>query len=44
MRKEFGTDVDKVPWGGRVRDPDAMDLIKIEEVTARLDQFFKEKP
>lgn len=40
VRKEFGTDVDKVPWGGRVRDPDAMDLIKVEEVTARLDQFF----
>jgi hypothetical protein len=32
--------VDKVPWGVRVRDPDAMDLIKVEEVTARLDQFF----
>jgi heptosyltransferase I len=44
VRKEFGTDVDKVPWGGRVRDPDAMNLIKVEEVTARLDQFFKEKP
>ena len=23
-----------------LRDPDAMDLIKVEEVTARLDQFF----
>ena len=25
---------------GRGLDPDAMDLIKVEEVTARLDQFF----
>jgi heptosyltransferase I len=40
VRREFGTDVDHVPWGARVRDPDAMDLIKVEEVTARLDQFF----
>ncbi|HEY7744132.1 MAG TPA: glycosyltransferase family 9 protein, partial [Burkholderiales bacterium] len=40
VRMEFGTEVDKIPWGARVRDPDAMDLIKVEEVTARLDQFF----
>ncbi len=40
VKREFGTDVDKIPWGGRVRDPDAMNLIKVEEVTARLDQFF----
>lgn len=40
VRKEYGTDVDSVPWGTRVRDPDAMDLIRIEDVTARLDQFF----
>ena len=40
VRAEFGTGVDQVPWGARVRDPDAMDLIKVGEVTARLDQFF----
>jgi heptosyltransferase I len=40
VKLEFGTDVGKMPWGGRVRNPDAMDLIKVEEVTARLDQFF----
>jgi heptosyltransferase I len=40
VRAEFGAGVDQVPWGVRVRDPDAMDLIKVEEVTARLDQFF----
>jgi heptosyltransferase I len=40
VRKEFGVEVDRLPWGARVRDPDAMDLIKVEEVTARLDQLF----
>ena len=40
VQAEFGTGVDQVPWGVRVRDPDAMDLIKVEEVTTRLDQFF----
>lgn len=40
VKMEFGTDVDKIPWGGRVRNPDAMDLIKVEEVTALLDQLF----
>jgi len=40
VKKEFGGGVDGVPWGARVRDPDAMDLIKVEDVTARLDQLF----
>jgi len=40
VRKEFGADVGALPWGTRVRDPDAMDLIKVEDVTARLDQLF----
>ena len=40
VRKEFGVAVDRLPWGARVRDPDAMDLIKVEEVTTRLDQLF----
>jgi heptosyltransferase I len=40
VRKEFGVEVDRLPWGARVRDPDAMDLIRVEEVTARLDQLF----
>jgi len=40
VRAEFGTGVDQVPWGVRVRDPDAMDLIKVEEVTGRLDRFY----
>jgi heptosyltransferase I len=40
VRKEFGVEADRLPWGARVRDPDAMDLIQVEEVTARLDQLF----
>jgi heptosyltransferase I len=49
VKKEFGVTVDQLPWGGRVRDPDAMDLIKVGEVTARLDELFaslakQEKP
>jgi heptosyltransferase I len=39
VRKEFGAEVDRLPWGARVRDPGAMDLIRVEEVTARLDQL-----
>jgi heptosyltransferase I len=40
VKMEYGKEVDQMPWGTRVRDPDAMDLIKVEDVTARLDQFF----
>lgn len=40
VKKEYGTSVDMMPWGTRVRDPDAMNLITVEDVTARLDQFF----
>jgi heptosyltransferase I len=40
VKKEFGTEVDGLPWGARVRDADAMDLIKVEDVTARLDRLF----
>ena len=40
VRHEFGGTVDDLPWGARVRDPDAMDLIKASEVIARLDQLF----
>ena len=40
VKREFGVEVGRLPWGARVRDPDAMDLIKVEEVTARLDQLF----
>lgn len=39
LRKYLGKDVDEVPWGRRVRHPDAMDLITVADVTARLDRL-----
>jgi heptosyltransferase I len=41
VRKEFGVSVAELRWGQRVRDPDAMDLIRVEDVTARVDQVLK---
>ena len=38
IKRQFGKSVDEVEWGTRVRDPDAMDLIRIEDVRARIDQ------
>jgi hypothetical protein len=40
VKREYGVEVDRLPWGARVRDPNAMDLIRVEEVIARLDQLF----
>jgi heptosyltransferase I len=39
LRKEMGKSVDEVPWGTRVRDPDAMLLIGVDDVTGRLDEL-----
>jgi heptosyltransferase I len=39
MLKINRMDSEKVPWGTRVRDPGAMDLISITDVTTRLDQL-----
>ena len=39
---ECGLTVAQADWGKRVRDPNAMDLIKPEEVTTRLDQTLGE--
>ena len=36
VRGEFGTSVDKIRWGRRVRDPDAMALITVEDVRSKL--------
>ncbi len=38
VRAEFGKAVADVRWGQRVRDPAAMDLISVAEVTAKLDK------
>lgn len=39
VRREFRCEVDDLRWGRRVRDPGAMDLIAVEDVTGRLDEL-----
>ena len=39
MLKYNRTDAEKAPWGTRVRDPRAMDLITVEDVTTKLDEL-----
>lgn len=41
VRKYLGKQVDEVRWGQRVRHPDAMDLITVDDVTVRLDRIFQ---
>lgn len=38
VRREFGKPVDAIGWGRRVRDPAAMELIRAQDVEARLNQ------
>ncbi len=38
LQKYLGKTIDDVRWGQRVRDPDAMSLITVDDVTQRLDQ------
>jgi heptosyltransferase I len=40
IRRYLGKNVDDVRWGQRVRDPDAMDLIKVDDVVEKIDLFF----
>jgi heptosyltransferase I len=40
---EFRTSVDRIRWGRRVRNPDAMDLITVADVKAKLDLAFAER-
>ncbi len=42
VEKFLGRKVDEVSWGRRVRHPDAMDLITVEDVTGRLDRLLAE--
>jgi len=37
VKHEFGKPVDALRWGQRVRTPDAMDLIRVEDVCAKVD-------
>jgi heptosyltransferase I len=39
---EFGRTVGQMPWGGRVRNPRAMELIRVDEVTTMLDRVMAE--
>ncbi len=42
VRKFLGKSADEVPWGTRVRDPEAMSLISSNEVVATLGRFAAE--
>lgn len=37
VQREFGKSVEEIPWGARVRDPSAMDLISVDEVKRAVD-------
>jgi heptosyltransferase I len=41
VNREFGKPVSSLRWGQRVRDPDAMDLIRIQDVTAKIDMVLR---
>jgi heptosyltransferase I len=41
VQSEFGVPVSGLRWGQRVRDPDAMDLIRVQEVIAKADQVLR---
>jgi heptosyltransferase I len=43
VQREFGRPVDTLRWGQRVRDPDAMSLITVPDVIAKLDLAFAER-
>jgi heptosyltransferase I len=41
VRREFGTEVGELRFGQRVRDPQAMNLIRVEDVVARIRQVLQ---
>jgi len=43
VAKEFGRPIETLRWGQRVRDPAAMSLITVADVTAKLDAAFTER-
>lgn len=43
VERAFGKGVDEIRWGRRVRDPGAMDLIGVADVTRKLDAAFGER-
>jgi heptosyltransferase I len=44
VQLEFGKPVDQVKWGQRVRNPDAMNLIKLADVTRKVDLVLSQVP
>lgn len=40
VRRAFGKPVEAVRWGRRVRDPDVMELITVDDVTRKIDALF----
>jgi heptosyltransferase I len=43
VQREFGKRVEDLRWGERVRNPGAMELIEVADVTAKLDLAFAER-
>lgn len=43
VAREFGRPIETLRWGQRVRDPAAMNLITVADVTAKLDAAFAER-
>ena len=43
VAREFGRPIETLRWGQRVRDPAAMSLITVADVTAKLDLAFAER-
>ena len=43
VEREFGRPIETLRWGQRVRDPAAMSLIAVSDVTAKLDAAFAER-
>ena len=41
VRKYLDREPEQLRWGQRVRDPNAMDLIKIDDVRDKIDDFFR---
>jgi heptosyltransferase I len=44
IQQEFSKDVDAVAWGQRVRNPDAMNLITLDDVKAKIDLVMGAEP
>ena len=44
VQREFGKSVDQLKWGQRVRDPNAMNLITLADVTQKVDSVLLREP